>query len=295
MQTKPWQGPPAARARADVTGGFAQVRRALADHWPEYLIEAWGLGAFMVSVSLFAALLEHPASPVRGWLPAAGDRRLVMATAMGLTAIAIIYSRWGKRSGAHINPSLTLAFLRLGRVAVPDAAFYVAAQFAGAALGVALSSLAIGKLLAEPTVNFVATVPGEAGPWVAFAAEAAISFGLMLVVLTVSNQRRLNRYTGLCVGLLVALYVVIEAPLSGMSMNPARSFGSALFAGTWEFYWLYVAAPLAGMLAAAELFVRVRGDPAVLCCKLHHDNDQCCIFRCRYPMHGVATAPAAGG
>src|SRR5207237_5064215 len=83
-----------------------------------------GLGAFLFSACFFAVLLEHPASPVRAAIPSALERRALMGLAMGLTAILLIYSPPGKRSGAHLNPSVTLAFLRLGRLPLWDAALY---------------------------------------------------------------------------------------------------------------------------------------------------------------------------
>ena len=97
----------------------------------------------------------------------------------------------------------------------------------------------------------------------------------------VSNAPRLARYTGLCAGILVAAYITFEAPISGMSMNPARSFASALLADRWTAFWIYVAAPLIGMLLAAELRLRLSPRP-VRCAKLHHDNPRRCIFRCGY-------------
>jgi len=117
-----------------------------------------------------------------------------------------------------------------------------------------------------------------------------ISFGLMLTVLALSNDRALNRLTGLAAGALVALYITVEAPISGMSMNPARTFGSALTANSWASVWIYFVAPLAGMLAAAEVYVRWKGKASVLCCKLHHDNDKRCIFRCAF-LEGSGRAP----
>src|SRR5262249_29381314 len=160
-------------------------------------------------------------------------RRILTGIAMGLTGIAIVHSPWGKRSGAHFNPAVTLAFLRLGKIAPWDAAFYIGAQFLGGVAGVLAATAALGALVRDMSVNYAATLPGPAGATVAFGAEAAISFGLFATVLTVSNRKGLNRYTGLFAGTLVALYISLEAPLSGMSMNPARSFGSALPAGMW--------------------------------------------------------------
>jgi aquaporin Z len=105
----------------------------------------------------------------------------------------------------------------------------------------------------------------------------------MTVILHASNDPRLNRYTGIFAGILVALYISIEAPISGMSMNPARTFGSAFTAANWTSLWIYFSAPPLGMLAAAEVYVRRRGLKQVLCAKLHHANSERCIFRCNYP------------
>ena len=250
-------------------------------HWREYAIEAALLGLFMVSACGFTTLLEHPASPVVHALPDPFVRRLLIGCAMGSTAVALIYSRWGMRSGAHMNPATTLTFARLGKVAPRDALAYIAAQFVGGALGVALSSWALGPLLAHERVRWAVTVPGPHGPLAAFAGEVAITFLLMTVILRVSNHARFAALTGLCAGVLVATYITFEAPLSGMSMNPARTLASALGAHEWTALWVYFTAPLVGMLVAAEVYVRTRGPSAVFCAKLHHQNSEPCIF-CEY-------------
>ena len=257
-------------------------RAAVLQHWPEYLIEAIGLGVFMLSACVFVSVLEHPNSPVRQLVTEPFLRRIPMGFAMGLTAVALIYSPWGQRSGAHFNPSVTLTFWRLGKVAPWDAVFYMAAQFTGAIAGVGVAAMILETWLAHPAVRHAATVPGRGGPGVAFVAELLISFLLMTVVLTVSNRPRLNRFTGLCAGALVASYIVFEAPLSGMSMNAARTVGSAVYAQAWMALWVYFTAPVLGMLSAAQLFVSVRGVQKIYCAKLHHHNAQRCIFRCDY-------------
>ena len=255
---------------------------ALRRHWPEYLMEAWGLSLFMISACLFGVLLEYSGSPLRQAVPDAAARRVLMGAAMGLTAVINIYSPWGQRSGAHLNPSVTLTFWRLGKVASRDAVFYVLFQFLGGVAGIAIATLLLMGSLASPSVNFVATIPGPAGPGAAFVAEVIISFFLMTTVLLVSNAKRLNRLTGLFAGLLVALYISIEAPISGMSMNPARSFASAWGAGLWTGFWIYLIAPPLAMLAAAQIYLALRGRAEVRCAKLHHENDKRCIFRCGY-------------
>jgi aquaporin Z len=263
---------------------------ALKEHWPEYLIEAAGLGFFMLSACTFAVLIFHPASFVPGLIENAHARRVLMGGAMGLTAISIIYSPWGKRSGAHINPATTLMFFRLGKIKGRDAFFYAAAQFVGGIAGVLAASALLGALVADPSVNYVATKPGRFGVGAAFVAEAFISFLLMMVVLTVSNTRRLSRFTGLFVGALVAVYISVEDPISGMSMNPARTFSSAFAAQVWNSLWVYFTAPPLGMLLAAELYTRLRGARRVYCAKYHHHNSQRCIFNCEFDRLAASSA-----
>jgi len=255
---------------------------ALKHHWPEYLMEAAELGLFMISACGFGVLLEHPSSPIHQAISDSFLRRVLMGLAMGLTAIGIVYSPLGKRSGAHFNPSVTLTFWRLGKVRSWDAMFYVLAQFIGGILGVAFSLFVLKTTLSAPTVNYVATLPGQFGLSAAFLAEAGISFLLMTVVLNVSNAMILARYTGVFAGCLVAAYISLEAPISGMSMNPARSFSSAFVAQIWDALWIYFTAPPLGMLLAAETFLRLKGAGNVLCAKLHHHNKERCIFRCNF-------------
>ena len=254
----------------------------LKQHWPEYLMEGFGLALFMFSACSFGVLLEHPSSPVHQAIPNPFIRRVLMGTAMGLTAILNIYSPWGMRSGGHLNPSTTLTFLRLGKVKPVDAGFYALSQFAGGVLGTLVAAQVLAGLVAHPNVNYVATVPGDRGVVVAFAAEVIITFILMSVVLRASNSVKLSRFTGLFAGALVATFISFEAPFSGMSMNPARSFGSALPAQAWTAFWIYFTAPPLGMLLAAELYVRLRGAKSVFCAKLHHHNNKRCIFRCDF-------------
>lgn len=255
---------------------------ALEQHWPEYLMEAAGLGSFMISACVFTAIFEHPASPIHEALPDATFRRVLIGIAMGLTAISIFYSPWGKRSGAHLNPSVTLTFLSLGKIRAWDAFFYVLAQFAGGVGGVGLASLIIGQAIGHPAVNYAVTMPGPGGQWVAFGAEFLISFFMMAAVLGASNSKSVARFTPLFAGALVATYISLEAPLSGMSMNPARTLGSAVNAVAFRALWVYFTAPLAGMLLAARLYLLQRGAHRVFCAKLHHHNSQPCIFRCNY-------------
>jgi aquaporin Z len=258
------------------------VLNALRNHYPEYLMEAAALALFMISASCFTTLLEHPQSPLRQAFPDAMQRRVFMGLAMGLTAVSIIYSPWGRQSGAHMNPSVTLTFWRLGKVEPFDALFYVLAQFTGGILGVGIASALLGSPLAAPTVRYAATVPGPQGRGMAFLAEVGISFLLMLAILTASNSRRFAPYTGLFAGALVASYITLEAPISGMSMNPARTFGSAVAARLWTGLWIYFTAPPLGMMLASAAYLTLKSSHKVLCAKLVHSGARRCIFRCGY-------------
>jgi MIP family channel proteins len=274
------------------------MRQALRGHWPEYLMEAAHLGLFMISACVFVTLLYHPGSPVGPTSPLGRSlgheplRRLLMGIAMASTAVAIIYSPWGRRSGAHFNPAVTLTFWRLGKVAGWDAAFYIAAQFLGGVTGVVVARAWLGAPVAHPAVHYAVTVPGSAGPLVALGAEIAISFVLMLVVLTVSNSRA-AALTGLCSGLLVATYITLEAPLSGMSMNPARTLASAVPARTWTALWVYFTGPLIGMLVAADVYMLLARGREAVCAKLYHRPGTRCIFRCGYAERPAASAAVA--
>jgi aquaporin Z len=176
-----------------------------------------------------------------------------------------------------MNPAVTLAFARLGHVGRWDAVFYPLAQFAGGVLGVALMAKLLGPLLAHPAVDFVVTKPGPLGGAAALAAELALSFGLMLVVVQTTTRPRLMPWTGVFAGAVVTLWITVEAPISGMSINPARTFATAVVAGEWTGWWIYFVAPPLGMLAAVELS-RALGRAQGGCAKLHHPDDVRCIF-----------------
>lgn len=250
------------------------------NNWINYLMEAAELGVFMISAALFATLLYHP-DFIGQKISVPLLRDALMGAAMGLTAIGIIYSPFGKRSGAHFNPAATLTFFRLGKVHTHDAVFYVIFQFIGGLLGVILSALILAKAIQHPAVNYVVTVPGKEGLAVAFIAEMLMSFINITVVLHVSNNEKISHFTGIFIGVLVMLYITFEAPLSGFSINPARTFASALPANVWNGIWIYFTAPPLGMLLAAEAYIFLKGRQNTGCAKLHHKNNKPCIF-CKY-------------
>jgi aquaporin Z len=262
-------------------------------NWSLYIYEAIELALFMISACAFTLVLFDPSSPAFRLFPSAFVRRTLMAIAMGLTAILIIHSPMGKRSGAHFNPVITLTYLRLGKIGLCDAVFYVVFQFIGGICGVAIATAVFGNSLSKPAVEYAVTVPGKYGIVAAFFAELFMAIVLMGVVLLLSNTARLAIYASYSVGILIALYTFFFAPISGFSINPARTTGSALFAGIWTAGWLYFVAPLMGMLSAAEVYTRLGVNASVLCAKLHPDPALPCPFLCSFPGHRQVQDPHA--
>src|SRR5262249_12784099 len=194
----------------------------------------------------------------------------------------VIQSPFGRRTGAHFNPAVTLTFFWLGRMHRWDAAFYVAAQFAGAVAGVLGARAIIGLRLSAAPVQYMVTVPGKHGSAAAFVVEFLLSVLLMSTVLYASNHRLFVRFTPALVALLTVLYFVLSSSISGFSVNPARSFSSALFAWVWRGLWIYFAAPCLGMLAAAAIYIRWLGSDRVYCGKVFHDMRSTCPFNCHF-------------
>jgi len=256
-------------------------------HWPEYLMEAAEVALYLFFTCIFASLLLSPASPVRHFVGSTAGLRALMGLAVGATVIAIITSPWGKQSGGHFNPALTLAFYRLGKMRSPDALFYVVAQFSGAIGGVCIARYLLPGTIGRHAIRYAVTAPGVRGSALAFIGELTISFVLMSTILFASTRETLIRYTPYLVGFLYTTFIIVEAPLSGMSMNPARSFAPALHMSYWHALWLYFIAPTVGMLVAAEAFLHARGGVPPFCAKLHHTNNKRCIFR-----HGTAARSA---
>jgi aquaporin Z len=222
--------------------------------WRAYAIEGLLLAVFMVSASAFTILVEHPRGLLSGVITDPVARRLIVGVAMGTTAAVLIYSRFGMRSGAHMNPAVTLALSRLRNMPRRQVLGYMAGQFGGAIAGVAMAALLFGDALAHRSVNFVVTRPGAAGALGALAAEFLMTLLMMTMALRMSNHPRWVGRTGVASAVLLALFITVEAPISGMSLNPARTLAPALFARDFTALWIYFAAPAAGMWLAAWAF-----------------------------------------
>jgi len=229
---------------------------AFKTNWKLYLMEAFGLSIFMVSACFFGAILEAKTSFVHLAIHNDFVRLVIMGVMMGLTALLIFYSPWTSPSGSHINPAVTLSFLRLGMINKKDALFYVIFQFIGGTLTVYCMRFLMGSMLIDPPVNSVVTVPGRRITVLhAGITEFLIAFLMITMILFSSANNKLKKYTRIFAGCFVCIYVVIAGPVSGFGMNPARTFASALPANTWTAFWMYMIVPIAGMWMAAEFFI----------------------------------------
>jgi aquaporin Z len=175
---------------------------------------------------------------------------------------------------------LPRALVGRGGLAPRDALGYVVGQLVGGTAGVVVSALVLGDVVGHPAVNYVVTAPGPLGVGPAWLGEFAITFTMLCVVMLVNRVPRLAARTGWFAAALVALFITFEAPLSGMSLNPARSFASAAVATAWHGFWIYLTAPVAGALAGVELLRWRERRHERLCGKLAHDPTITCFLRC---------------
>jgi aquaporin Z len=219
-----------------------------------FLMEACGLGIFMISAGLFTILLFHPQFEFPYFIRHPLGRQILIGICMGSTAFFIITNSWLSRSGAHINPAITLCFYYLGRISALESLGYIIFQFLGGALGLEILNLGMGHYLSSPSVRYIVTIPGKEGPWLALWLELAIAFFLMMVVLGLGRSDKTRKFTPYMVALLVCLYAAFESPYSGFGMNPARTFASALISGIWTDYPIYLFCPILGMFLASFIF-----------------------------------------
>ena len=236
-------------------GGVVQMKASFKKNWKYYLQEALGLAIFMISACFFSALLESNYSSIHHDIPDNFLRRIIMGILMGLTALFIFYSPLTSPSGSHINPAVTIVFLRLGKSCHWDSLFYIVFQVIGGTTAVFIMDLLMGRILTASPVNSAATVPGNGGTVPALTIEFFIAFFTMSMVLFTSNHPATKKFTRIFSACLVCAWVIVAGPVSGFGMNPARSFASALPSNIWTAWWIYLFIPFAGMLSAAEVFL----------------------------------------
>ncbi len=181
-----------------------------------------------------------------------------VAMSFGLVIAAMIYAT-GHISGAHINPAVTLAFALTRHFPLARVPFYWLAQFAGAAVAAGVLRVLFGNV-----VQVGATLP-TGGDGQSLVLEVILTFFLMFVIMAVAtDDRAVGLEAAIAIGGTVLLDAMFGGPISGASMNPARSFGPALASGSWSHLWVYIIGPAAGALLGAFTYELVRGENPVI-------------------------------
>jgi aquaporin Z len=238
--------------------GFTQMKASFKKNGVHYLQEALGLAIFMISACFFSALFWGNDPSFHFTFSNDEARNIVNGILMGSTALLIFYSPFTAPSGSHINPAVTITFLRLNKMCRYDAMFYILFQFVGGVLAVYIMAALLGKSLTASPVNYAVTIPGRYGVTSSAIVEYLIAVVTMMMVLFTSNNNRLKKYTRIFSGCLVCCWVIFAGSVSGFGMNPARSFASAFPAHIYTSFWIYLFIPFAGMLSAAEIFVLMK-------------------------------------
>jgi aquaporin Z len=258
--------------------GQSPLRLQMKPNLSEYAAEACGTG-FNVLVGLSAGVFNFsPDFPVAHLIPSQSLRLLLTGLIFAGSGSLFAISPLGKLSGAHINPSVSIAFFARGKMHPHDFAGYLVAQFVGATIGAWLLVFVWREHAAN--VHDGVTAPGLGYPiWFVFLAEFGMTLALVLAIFAFLSSERLMRWTPLMTWILVAALVWIGAPISGTSLNPARSFGPSFVSWFWSYQWLYWVAPPLGSLCAVLLFQVLASDRKVLTAKLFHVPHYPCIFK----------------
>jgi len=248
-------------------------------HWREYCSEFIGT-ALLLFIGIGAISLNFGShSFIPQFIPDQSIRLLITGLMFAGGATLIIYSSLGQRSGGHINPAVTLSFWILNKIKAVDAFVYMGMQFSGAVLGTYFAALLFGE--AAQSVRLGITLPGEGYTiFFVFICEVIITALLITTIFLFTSFKPLAPFTGIAAGLLVAAEVFFVAPISGTSLNPARSFGPAYVLQNFQHYWIYLFAPFLASILISVVYKQLVYKP--ICGKLYHTFHGGCIFNCGY-------------
>ena len=260
-------------------GTFLNDLTQWSSHCPEYSAELIGT-AFNLFVGFSIITFDFGKGlPMEHLVPNASVRLLINGLIFAGSGSLFAISPLGKLSGAHLNPCLSLAFWVQGKMHKQDFVGYIIAQFLGAIVGTWLAVIVWGRYAAS--VNNGVTLPGAGyALWYVFLAEVVMTCLLVLSIFIFLSSHRLMLWTPIMTWLLVATMVWQGAPISGTSLNTARSIGPALITPIWQQQWLYCIAPPLGALLAVGVFQLITmGKRELLTGKLCHNPNYRCIFR----------------
>jgi aquaporin Z len=240
-------------------------------HWREYVCEFFGT-AVLLFVGLTGVYLVQPWQ-VPEWL-----KCLTIGLFFATAFVAVSYSPLGKISGAHLNPAITFAFWNCGLMTSLDAFLYIMAQLAGAVLGSAL----VFQALSWSGTLYAMTLPGQQYPvFLTLVVETVLSFIMIIETFYFMFSNETRRLTALAVGLFVALATCLFAPISGASLNPARSFGPDVYMLQFSSLWIYFVGPLLGSFVAVRVTRALAPDVLPRCSKMGHRNYADRVLKCR--------------
>jgi aquaporin Z len=236
---------------------------------------------FMMLIGISAITLNFGTSFMQEAIHSFSVRLLLTGVLFAGGATLVVYSPIGRISGAHLNPAITLAFFLEKKLKKRDLFMYPLMQISGSIIA-ALVSLLIWSDSAR-AVKVGMTFPGAGyNIFFVFFLEVFITFLLVSLVFFFLHRKILTKFTGLAAGSLFVIIVFFTAPISGPSLNPARSIGPAVVALNFAFLWLYIAAPLCGSLLAVAIHRALPFLHPPLCAKLNHKEHDDCLFNCEY-------------
>jgi len=244
--------------------------------WRVFVAELVGTALLVLAGLSLVILMFGAGSPVAAALPSEGGRRLITGFLFGSTGALLALSPVGVRSGAHINPIVTLAFRLFGKIDLRTALGYVVAQLLGGILG-CLPLLAWGAM--GRSVAFGATLPGPGySTGIVLLGEVVSTFTMVTLLIVFLGFRQIRPYTPALFPPLYAVMVYLESPISGTSTNPARSLGPAVVSGQWDGWWIYWAGPAIGSIVACLACGMLA--KRITVAKLYHfDSDRDRLFR----------------
>ena len=241
------------------------------------------IGTFaMMFIGISAIVLNFGTQTMQEAIPSFPVRLLLTGLVFASGATLVVYSPVGRISGAHLNPAVSLAFLLEKKLGVVDFAAFSSMQMLGSIIAAVLALLAWSDNALEANVGM--TLPGQGYPIVlVFSVEVFITFLLISLIFYFLHSRTLTRFAGIAVGLLIATLVFLTAPVSGTSLNPARSIGPAIAASNFSYLWLYIIAPVLGSLIAVAIHKKISFLHCPLCAKLNHEKmDKDCRYNCNF-------------